>query len=91
MSSPVGFISGTNFVLHERQSLATIVNRYGHLAKTLEWRSAGDASARPIKSISLFEVSASATKRFVAARLSKRSLAVEACVPSGTLAHDSRG
>jgi hypothetical protein len=32
--------------MHELQSLATLANHYGHLAKIFEWRSAGDTSAR---------------------------------------------
>jgi hypothetical protein len=45
MSSPVWSVSGTNSVLHELQSLATFANHHGHLAKSFEWRPAGDASA----------------------------------------------
>jgi hypothetical protein len=90
MSSPVWYVSGTNSVLHELQSLATFANHYGHLAKIFEWRSDGDTSARPIKMISQFGVSTGATKLFLAARLSTRSLAVEARVPWRTLAHACR-
>ena len=90
MSSPVWYVSGTNSVLHELQSRATFANQYRHLAKSFEWRAAGDASARPIKSISPFGISTGATKLFVAARLSTRSLAVEARVPRRTPAHACR-
>jgi hypothetical protein len=62
MCSPVWCVSDANRVLHELESRATLANHYGHLAKIFEWRSAGDASARPTKSISGIGVSTCATK-----------------------------
>jgi hypothetical protein len=81
MSPPVYWRSGTNRVLHELQSRATSARRYRHLARIFKWRSAGNARARPIKTISPFEIPTGPTRLFFTTRRSTPSLAVEVGVP----------
>jgi hypothetical protein len=70
--------SGTNSVLHERQSLATSANHGRHLTTRFEWRSAGDVGASPTKSIAWVTGSAGRPKRVLSARLAVRPVVAEA-------------